>query len=243
MKITRVGQLFYRFRAGAFTAAFAIAFCAMSFGQSDKITTAKNRITNSTEALDAIARLSPSQSIPAELLGKARVIAVFPNITKINLLFQKAMKGSGLASRRTEDGWGTPAFYQFAMIDSGWTTVESKSPMVVMLFMNDEAFKKDHVEIGNTVAGPVGELIADADKKRVEGASIIAYGLNNGKLIGVKIEEGESIQSGLAADNAMNKPVFGKKGTEVFWSKDPSPEAVPELKALQTALGNLARAK
>src|SRR5262245_60691613 len=84
-----------------------IALNSISFGQSDKLTTAKTRTSNSTQAIKSIVELPAGQSIPAELLSKARVIAVFPNITKINLLFQKAMKGSGLASRRTDGGWST----------------------------------------------------------------------------------------------------------------------------------------
>lgn len=227
-----------------FGAVFAIALglVVTAFGQNNgKLATAKTRLTNSTAALKTIAALPSDHSIPAELLAKAKVIAVFPNILKINLLFQKAMKGSGLATRRTADGWATPVFYQFGMVDSGWTTVESKSPTVVVLFMDDADFKKDHIDISNTVAGPIGTTISDVDKKRLQDIRIIAYGIAGDKLIGVKIEESSTTQSNMGIDNAMNKPVFGKKGNEIFWAETTPTEILVEFKDLQYAIANLVK--
>ena len=227
--------------ARSIIAAFAFLIVPAVLGQnSEKLATARTRITNSTEALKAITQLPAERSIPQELLARARVIAVFPNITKTNLLVAKGMKGSGLAALRTKDGWGTPVFYQFGMVDKGWTTVESKSPAVVILFMSDEAFKKEQIDISNTIAGPVGASIPDADKTRFEGVQKVAYGLGNGKLIGVKIEESDSIQSNMGADNGMNKPIFGKKGSEVLWATPPA-DLLSELKDLQAAMADLSK--
>lgn len=233
-------------RVAALAAFFIVVLTFASAGYSQnngKLDKAKTRITNSTAGLKAIAALSGDQSIPAELIAKARVIAVFPNVEKINMLFAKAMKGSGLAARRTADGWATPVFYQFGMVDKGWTTMESKSPTVVMLFMDDAAFKKDYIDISNTVAGPIGSTLNDADKKRLEGVRVVAYGLTGEKLIGVKIEDSDSIQSNMGIDNAMNKPVFGKKGNEVFWAETSPADMMAELKDLQSALAGLTRSK
>lgn len=204
----------------------------------EKQATASKRAAASVKALADISALPAAESIPPGLLAKAKVVAVFPNITKVNLVFQKAMKGSGLATRRTAEGWGTPVFYQFSMIDSGWTTAEAKSPTIIMLFLNEATvneFKENYVEIGGTIAGPIGETLTETDKKRMEGVRLVAYGFRDGKLIGVNIEESDSTQSGMYVDNAMNKPTFGAKGPDVFFT-EAFAKGVPEIEELRTAL-------
>lgn len=209
----------------------------------EKQATASKRAAAATKALNDIAALPAAESIPAELLARAKVVAVFPNITKVNLVFQKAMKGSGLATRRTAEGWGTPVFYQFSMIDSGWTTAEAKSPTIIMLFLNEATvneFKENYVEIGGTVAGPIGETLTETDKKRMDGVRLVAYGFRDGKLIGVKIEQSDSTQSGMYVDNAMNKPTYAAKGADVFFSTAEA-KGVPEIEELRTALTKFVR--
>lgn len=235
------------FRRTIIIVTFAVAFFAFQtcvLGQSnsnEKQATASKRAAAAAKALEEIAALPSTGSIPSELLARAKVIAVFPNVSKINAIFQKAMKGSGLAARRTDDGWGTPIFYQFGTIDTGWTTAEAKSPTIVMLFLSEGSladFKEKHIEIGGTIAGPIGASLTEAEKKRVESARSIAYGLHDGKLIGVKIEEGDSIQSGMHIDNAMNKPTYGAKGEDVFWTKAEA-KGVPEIEEFRKALAKL----
>ena len=204
----------------------------------EKQATASKRAVAAVKALNDIAALPAAESIPREVLERARVIAIFPNVSKINAIFQKAMKGSGFAVRRTENGWGTPVFYQFGVIDSGWTTAEAKSPAIIMLFLSESAatdFKENEISIGITVNGPIGEALSDADKKVIDGVRLVAYGYSNGKLVGVKIEEGDSIQSGMHADNAMNKPTFGAKGPDVFFTNVDA-KGVPEIEELRIAV-------
>lgn len=237
------------FRRKNFTVFAALILTVMvgsSFAQSkenEKQATASKRAGASAKGLNDISALPVAESIPAELLAKASVVAVFPNITKINLIFQKAMKGHGLAVRRTADGWGTPTFYQFGMVDTGWTTAEAKSPTIIMLFLNEASvndFKEKHISISGTAAGPIGETLSDVDKKRLEGVRLVAYGFRDGKLIGVKVEESDSTQSGMYVDNAMNKPTFGKKGEELFFSTGEA-KGVPEIEEFRTVLIKFAK--
>lgn len=206
----------------------------------EKQATASKRAIAAVRALNDIAALPAAESVPREVLERARVIAVFPNVSKINAIFQKAMKGSGFAVRRTENGWGTPVFYQFGVIDSGWTTAEAKSPTIIMFFLNESAandFKENQISIGSTVDGPIGKALSDTDKKLIDSVRLVAYGYSNGKLVGVKIEEGDSIQSGMHADNAMNKPTFGAKGPDVFYTNVDA-KGVPEIEELRAAVTN-----
>jgi len=48
----------------------------------EKFDTGIRRAVNATKALTDLAALAPGDGIPKDLIAKARVIAVFPNVTK-----------------------------------------------------------------------------------------------------------------------------------------------------------------
>lgn len=210
-----------------------------------KLDTAARRSGKATKVLTDLSALPPGETIPRELLERARAVAVFPDVDRVNILFLKAMKGYGLMSRRVPGGWGTPAFYGFAVMDRGWTLVKPAGAAIIMLFMDDDTlkkFEKDHVEL-EAAAGPVGEVSAEKEKeKEIRSTGIIIYALSDGKLRGIEVEDDDTTQSGINSDNNINKAVYGLKAREVLWGKTPTmTEVPPAITEFQNALTSLSK--
>jgi lipid-binding SYLF domain-containing protein len=235
-------------RAFALSAvAFACLWPGAARGQKvdkGKLDAAARRSGKAAKVLADLSALPPGESIPKELIERARAIAVFPDVDKTNLLFMKVMKGYGVMSRRVAEGWSTPAFYGFAVSDKGWTRVKSDEPGIIMLFMDDNTlkqFEKDHVKLEGE-AGPVGELTPEKED-RTRGAGIIIYALSGGKLRGVSVEDDDTTQTGINSDNNINQAVYGLKAREVLWGKTPAATASmpPAITEFQTALTSLSK--
>jgi lipid-binding SYLF domain-containing protein len=234
----------WRFRFGLFAVAIVCLLSGPARAQKidkAKIDNASRRASNAAKVLTDLSALPVGETIPKELIARARAIAVFPDVDKVNMLVQKFMKGYGVMSRRVPGGWSTPAFYGFAVIDKGWTRVKGDKPGVVMLFMDDEilkGFEKDHIRLAGEV-GPVGELTPEKEVK-IRGASIIIYALSDGKLRGISVEDDSTTQSGINADNHINEAVYGLKAREVLSGKTlagpPVPPAVTDFQNLLTNL-------
>jgi lipid-binding SYLF domain-containing protein len=208
-----------------------------------KLDAATRRSGKAIKVLADLSALPPGETIPRELLERARAVAVFPDVDRVNILFMKAMKGYGLISRRVPGGWSTPAFYGFAVTDRGWTKVKPANAGIIMLVMDDgtlKKFERDHVEL-EAAAGPVGELTAEKEKE-IGAAGIIIYALSDGKLHGIEVEDDATTQSGINSDNNINKAVYGLKAREVIWGKTPEDLTVPPyLVEFQNALAALSK--
>ena len=235
-----------RARRRALSAAAAVLFCLpAAFAQKadqKRFDAAERRAGKAVKVLADLSALPQAESIPRELLARARAVAVFPDVDKMNLLSVKFMKGSGLVSRRVEGGWSAPAFYGFAVSDRGWTRFKSDEPGVIMLFMDDALFKKDGIKLV-AEEGPVGELTPEKEK-RIEGAGVLAYALSEGRLRGVSVEDDNTTQTGINSDNNVNKAVYGLKAREVLAGKEPAaPQAPapPSLAEFRTALSALTK--
>lgn len=236
----------YRFRLGLVAAVIVCVFAGMARAQKvdkGKLDAATRRASKATKVLTDLSALPASETIPKELLDRALAIAVFPDTDKVNLLFQKFMKGYGVMSRRVSGAWGAPAFYAFAVIDSGWTRVKSDNPGIIMLFMDENVlkkFEKDHIDLVGA-AGPVGELTPEKENN-VRVASIILYALSDGKLRGVEVEDDSTTQSGINSDNNINKAVYGLKAREVLWGNPPVATPIaPSIAEFQNALVQLSK--
>ena len=107
---------------------------------------------------------TPDQSIPQDLLGKAKCIAIIPGDKKFAFVFGGSY-GRGLATCRTGHGWSAP---MFVAIDagSGGFQIGGSSTDIIMLFMNDHALGSllsDKFKLGadaSVAAGPVGRSAA-----------------------------------------------------------------------------------
>jgi lipid-binding SYLF domain-containing protein len=206
-----------------------------------KLDTAARRSGKAAKVLTDVSALPPGETIPRELIERARAIGVFPDADKLNLLFQKFMKGYGVISRRVNGGWTAPAFYGFAVIDRGWTRVKTDEPGIIILFMDDDILKqleKDKIKLVGE-AGPVGELTPEKEHK-IRGASIIVYAVSEGKVRGVEVEDDATAQGGINSDNNINKAVYGLKAREVLFGKTPMvttlPPAITEFQNVLTSL-------
>jgi lipid-binding SYLF domain-containing protein len=208
-----------------------------------KLDAATRRAGKATKVLSDLSGLPAGETIPRELIERARAIAVFPDVDRVNMLVIKAMKGYGLISRRVPGGWSTPAFYGFAVSDKGWSLVKPGNAGIIMLIMNDDMlkqFEKDHIALEGA-PGPVGELTAENEKK-IRGAAIFIYALGDGKLRGIKVDNDSTTQSGINSDNNVNKAIYGQKAREVMWSTTPVTVAVPPaITEFQNALTNLSK--
>ena len=209
-----------------------------------KLETAARRSGKAAKVLTDLSALPPGETIPRELIERARAIAVFPDSDKMNLLIQKFWKGSGLMSRRVEGGWSTPAFYGFVVSDRGWTRVKSEEPGLIVLFMDDAMVKK--LEKGNVklegAPGPVGEM-TPAQQKEANRVSVLIYTIFEGKVRGVGVEDDLTTQTGIGPDNKLNKAVYGLKSREVLGGQPPvAPASVPPAVAeFQNALAGLSK--
>jgi lipid-binding SYLF domain-containing protein len=208
-----------------------------------KLDAAVRRSGKATKVLSELSALPPSETIPRELIERARAVAVFPDVDRVNILFMKAMKGYGLVSRRVPGGWSMPAFYAFAVSDTGWTKVKPKNAGIIMLIMDEgtlKRFEKDHIQF-EAAAGPVGELTTEG-KKAIREVGFYIYGMSDGKLHGIEVKDDSTTQSGINSDNKVNKAVYGLKAREVMWSETPLTMVVPpEITEFQNVLTSLSR--
>lgn len=208
-----------------------------------KLDAAARRAGKAAKVLTDVAALPAGETIPRALIERARAVAVFPDVDRVNILVMKAMKGYGLMSRRVEGGWGTPAFYGFAVTDRGWSKVKPANAGVIMLIMDDgtlKKFERDHVKFEGA-AGPVGELTAEKEKQ-IREAGFIIYALSDGKLHGMEVEDDSTTQTGINSDNNINKAVYGLKAREVLAGQTPAgpvaavPPAIAEFQSALTSL-------
>jgi len=235
-----------RFRVAS--ACVAVACLLAGAGRAQKVDKGKldaaaRRAGKAAKVLADVAALPADESIPKELIERARAVAVFPDADKVNLLVQKFWKGYGVMARRVPGGWGTPAFYGFAVSDRGWTRVKSEEPGMIMLIMNDDAlkkFEKDNVRL-EAEAGPIGEL-TPALERRISGAGILIYSLSGGKLRGVGVVDDDTSETGINSDNNVNKAVYGLKARDVLWGKTPEGLVLlPAVAEFQSALAGLSK--
>ncbi|MGH9967001.1 MAG: hypothetical protein ACREBG_04080 [Pyrinomonadaceae bacterium] len=169
---------------------------------------------------------------PKELVDKAEAVAVFPLVKKDVLLFTVTTQGYGVISTRTAEGWSLPAFYRFA--GGGYTGkfADEAQMAVILLFMTKDAvswFEKGGVPLTNqkkALAGPLGN-ITNEQRKELEGAQILAYAYNNGKLNGTALGKSFWQAFGLNPDNNINRPLYGLKGREVLAGKKVETASIP----------------
>jgi lipid-binding SYLF domain-containing protein len=164
---------------------------------------------------------APDNGIPKELLDRAEAIGVFPKVDKDTVVFTQTTRGYGVISSRTEKGWTMPAFYRFG--GGGYTNpfADSESYALILLFLTKDSlkwFEKGGVllaENQEAIEGPVG-TISDAQRKALEGETMLAYAYFNGKVTGKGFSTRFWKAFALNPDNNINTPVYGMKGREVL---------------------------
>ena len=157
---------------------------------------------------------APDQSIPRDLLSRAKAVAVFPQVIKASFVVG-GEGGRGVVSRRTSTGWGDPVFFRAGGGSVGWQIGGSATDFV-LLFMNDDAVSqlmKDKFELGAEAAvagGPVGRE-AGAGTDALMHAEVLSYSRSRGLFAGVSLK-GVVVRP----EDGLNQAVYGKSARELL---------------------------
>jgi len=214
---------------------FICLFAFSVFSQTDKVlTTASVRAENSSEILNQFAALG-ANSVPLELLKNAKAVAVFPNLTRVNILLNELTTGNGLVSiKSAEKDWSAPAFLAFKAQDINLKFAGKKNFDVVLLFMDDQSIewlKKG--DIGFTSQGKrkiaLGPIIGGTGTDEVlKKTSVLYYAFTQGEIIDTGLNTDSFFKAvAVLHDNNMNKAVFGMK-TKLMFAADESKLRIPE---------------
>jgi lipid-binding SYLF domain-containing protein len=157
---------------------------------------------------------APDNGIPQELIDKAQAIAVFPSVLKAAFIFG-GREGKGVVSRRTAQGWTTPAFFKLGGGSFGAQIGADKTDYV-LLVMNENGLKGlqgDKFAIGGEVgvaAGPVGRSASAATDAQLK-AEILTYSRSRGLFVGVDLNG-----TAITPDNKLNEAFYGMKASDVL---------------------------
>src|SRR5262245_22846638 len=154
---------------------------------------------------------APDQSVPQEILDRAKCVAVFPSVKKGGFVFGGQF-GKGLISCRRDGGgsWGSPAFFAIGGGSFG-LQIGGQAVDLVLVIMNKDGVEnllKDKFEIGAGAAvsaGPVGRNAAASTDVLLK-AQMLSYSRSRGLFAGLELKGAV-----ITPDNDANKDVYGAK--------------------------------
>jgi SH3 domain-containing YSC84-like protein 1 len=183
-------------------AILALAIPTVSRAGSDKEDDI-SRTQNSTRVFQEI--MDAPDSIPHDVLAKARCIAIVPGDKKFAFIFG-ANYGRGVAICRTPTGWSAPLYLAVEGGSVGYQ-IGGASTDLILVFMNDRALHSllsDKFKMGGDVtvaAGPVGrDASAGTDLKLT--AEILSYSRTKGIFAGAALD-GTVVMADKSGDRAM----------------------------------------
>ena len=149
------------------------------------------------------------RAIPEAILGKAEGIAIFPSTVKAGFVFG-GMRGRGVLSARTPNGWSAPAFFTLTGGSFGLQIGGQAADLVLVI--NDrrglENLVRNKFKLGAdaaVAAGPVGRD-AQASTDIQLRAQILSYSRSRGLFAGVTVN-GSTIRQDVDA----NERFYGKR--------------------------------
>jgi lipid-binding SYLF domain-containing protein len=155
--------------------------------------------------------MNAPDSIPHDVLNKARCIAIIPGDKKFAFIFGGDY-GRGLAICRTATGWSAPLYLAVEGGSVGYQ-IGGSSTDLILLFMNDHALHSllsDKFKLGgdaSVAAGPVGrDASASTDLKL--NAEILSYSRTKGVFAGVNLDG-----TVVTADKSGDKAMYGADAT------------------------------
>jgi lipid-binding SYLF domain-containing protein len=191
----------------------ALGMPAFAQKQGKKANEATRRSSDAATVFNEIMG-APDNAIPKELVDKAQAIAVFPSVLKAAFIFG-GREGKGVISRRTTQGWTTPAFFNLGGGSFGAQIGADKTDYV-LLIMNERGLNGllgDKFEIGGEVgvaAGPVGREASAATDAQLK-AEILTYSRSKGLFAGVALKG-----TALTPDNNLNEAFYGMKARDLL---------------------------
>jgi lipid-binding SYLF domain-containing protein len=195
--------------AGAFVMAGLLAPASSAKAKDEE--KEADRIENAGRVFQEI--LNIPDSIPQDLLDKARCVIVFPSVVKAAFIVGGSY-GRGVMTCRTHkdyDGpWGAPTMMALEGGSVGFQIGGQATDFVILVMNNRGADSVLHskVKLGgdaSIAAGPKGRD-ASADTDVTMRAEMLSYSRARGVFAGVSLEG-----STLRPDNDANKRVYGKE--------------------------------
>ncbi|HEX5413257.1 MAG TPA: lipid-binding SYLF domain-containing protein [Terriglobia bacterium] len=163
-----------------------------------------DRIRRSRFAFEDIMN-APDNSIPQELLGSAKCIAIIPGEKRAAFVFGGSY-GRGLVTCLAGEHWSAPAFLLVSGGSFGFQ-IGGSSTDIVMIFRNRGGMDRllsDKFTVGadaSAAAGPVGRHAAAATDVELH-AQILTYSRSRGAFAGVSLN-GAVVKPDKDADVAM----------------------------------------
>lgn len=222
---------------------FIFLFVSSGWSQKPKdLTTASTRAQKSVAVLRQFDALG-ADSLPFKYLQKAKAVAVFPGLTKVNILLSELTIGNGIISFRSGSNWSTPAFLAFKGTDTNLKIAAKKSFDTVFLFMDDEAvewLKKSDIGFssGSKKKAMIGPVIggAGADTTLAQ-ASLLYYTFDGGQLIDTDLSNNSFFKSfGILHDNNFNKAIFGMRTKALFAAAEDKVKVPTEIEKFRATL-------
>jgi len=189
----------------------AVLIAPMVFAADTKADQEK-RIKESAAVLQEIMD-AKDQSIPNDLLDKAKCVGIIPNLKRAGFIVG-AKYGKGVVVCRTSDNrWSAPSMTR---IEGGNVGVQigAGETDVIFVVMNDRGMEKlmsDKFTIGadaSAMAGPVGRSATAATDAQLH-AEILSYSRARGVFAGITLEGAT-----LRPDADDNKDVYGHPVTQ-----------------------------
>jgi lipid-binding SYLF domain-containing protein len=169
--------------------AAALAACVALPGALSAQTTADRELGEAAELIRSFTDNGPD-SIPTELLTRARGIAVIPNVFRGGFILG-ARRGSGVISVRMADGsWSNPAFVTLTGGSIGWQ-IGAESTDIVLIFANDNAIKNistGKFTLGGEAAAVAGPLRKQASSSMTFRAEVYGYVRSRGLYAGAAFQ-------------------------------------------------------
>jgi len=166
------------------------------------------RIRMASQDLDALMN-APDSGIPEEILGRARCVAVIPDMVKGGFVIG-GQHGRGMATCRRAGGWTAPI--PITLTGGSWgAQIGVESADVVLVFMNDHALQdllSDKIKLGAdaaVAAGPVGRHAEAGTNIRMD-AQILSYSRTKGLFAGLTLNGAK-----VAQDMDTTVALYGKQ--------------------------------
>lgn len=163
-----------------------------------------SRIRNARFAFEDIMR-APDNSVPQELLGSAKCIAIIPGEKRAAFVFG-GRYGRGLVTCRAGSSWSAPAFLLVSGGSFGFQ-IGGSSTDLILIFRNRGGMDRllsDKFTVGadaTAAAGPVGRHAAAATDAEMH-AEILTYSRSRGVFAGVALD-GAVVKPDRDSDVAM----------------------------------------
>ena len=227
-----------------FWAAAAAAVCLATFlaaqprAQKDDEDNEAKRVRDAATIFDEI-MAAEDKAIPTAILSKATGIAIFPSTVKAGFIFG-GMRGRGILSGHSANGWSSPAFLTLTGGSFG-LQIGGQAADIVLVINGDRGLQNlvsNQFKIGanaSVAAGPVGRDAQAATDIQLR-AQILSYSRARGLFAGVTIN-GSTIRQDVDA----NARFYGSRLTTreiVFEGKAGTPDPVGLWRAALSKYAN-----